>query len=63
MEENAGHFELIEGMEETVIIPLLKNKLLSESFSNAIIKDDRASTRVRRAPRDAAARDARAVPR
>ena len=27
MEEKAGQFELTEGMEETVIIPLLKNKL------------------------------------
>ena len=41
MEETAGQFELIEGMEETVIIPLLKNKLLSESFSKAIIKDEK----------------------
>ena len=28
-------------MEETVIIPLLKNKLLSESCSKAIIKDEK----------------------
>lgn len=41
MEETEGHFELIEGMEETVIIPLLKNKLMSESFSKAIIKDEK----------------------
>ena len=41
MEETAGHFELTEGMEETVIIPLLKNKLMSESFSKAIIKDEK----------------------
>ena len=37
----AGQFELVEGMEETVIIPLLKNKLLSESLSKAIIKDEK----------------------
>ncbi|KAA0965446.1 hypothetical protein FQ087_03830 [Sporosarcina sp. ANT_H38] len=41
IEEAAGQFELIEGMEETVIIPLLKNKLLSESFSQAIIKEEK----------------------
>jgi len=41
MKETAGHFELVEGMEETVIIPLLKNKLMSESFSKAIIKDEK----------------------
>ena len=41
MEEKAGQLELIEGMEETVIIPLLKNKLLSESLSKAIIKDEK----------------------
>jgi len=40
-EETAGHFELNEGMEETVIIPMLKNKLMSESFSKAIIKDEK----------------------
>ena len=40
VEETAGQFELIKGMEETVLIPLLKNKLLSESFSKAIIKDE-----------------------
>jgi similar to stage IV sporulation protein len=41
VEEKAGQFELIKGMEETVIIPLLKNKLLSESFTKAIIKDEK----------------------
>ena len=34
-----GKFELAEGMEETVLVPLLKNKLLSETFSNAVIVD------------------------
>jgi similar to stage IV sporulation protein len=41
MKETAGHFELKEGMEETVLIPLLKNKLLSDSFSKAIILDEK----------------------
>ncbi|MFJ7933618.1 sporulation protein YqfD [Sporosarcina sp. NPDC096371] len=41
VQETAGQFELVEGMEETVIIPLLKNKLLSESLSKAIIRDEK----------------------
>ncbi len=41
VEEKSGQFELVEGMEETVLIPLLKNKLLSESFSKAIVRDEK----------------------
>lgn len=39
--EKAGQFELAEGMEETVLIPLLKNKLLAESLTKAIIQDEK----------------------
>lgn len=39
--EKTGQLELSEGMEETVIIPLLKNKFLSESLSKAIIQDEK----------------------
>ena len=41
MEEKSGQFELVEGMEETVLIPLLKSKLMSESFSKAIVLDEK----------------------
>ncbi|CAM3116789.1 sporulation protein YqfD [Filibacter tadaridae] len=36
-----GQFELTKGMEETVIVPLLKNKYLSQASPQAIIKDDK----------------------
>lgn len=36
-----GQMELKEGMEETILIPLLKNKLLSESLSKAVIQDEK----------------------
>lgn len=39
--EKDGQLHLTEGMEETVIVPLLKTKLLSESASSAIIKDEK----------------------
>ncbi|WP_342505227.1 sporulation protein YqfD [Sporosarcina sp. FSL K6-2383] len=39
--DKAGQFELVVGMEETVLIPLLKNKLLSESLSKAIVQDEK----------------------
>ena len=39
--ETTGQFELKEGMEETVLIPLLKNKLVSESLSKTIIIDEK----------------------
>ena len=39
--EKDGQLQLTEGMEETVIVPLLKTKLLSESASSAIIKDEK----------------------
>ncbi|WP_203246878.1 sporulation protein YqfD [Sporosarcina beigongshangi] len=39
--DRAGQFELVAGMEETVLIPLLKNKLLSESLTKAVIQDDK----------------------
>lgn len=39
--EDNAQLELTEGMEETVIIPLLKNQLLAEQGSDAIIKDDK----------------------
>lgn len=41
VEEKKVQFELIEGMEETILIPLLKDKLMSESFSKAIVKDEK----------------------
>ncbi|WP_318615070.1 sporulation protein YqfD [Sporosarcina sp. YIM B06819] len=41
VQEETGQLELMEGMEETVLIPLLKNKLLSESLSKAIIQDEK----------------------
>ncbi|MBE1553714.1 sporulation protein YqfD [Sporosarcina limicola] len=40
VKEIAGQFELAEGMEQTTLIPLLKYKLLSETFSKAIIRDE-----------------------
>ncbi len=40
VKEMIGQLELIEGMEETVLVPLLKNKLLSESLPEAIIQDE-----------------------
>ena len=36
-----GQLELKEGMEETILIPLLKNKLLSESLSKAVIQEEK----------------------
>jgi similar to stage IV sporulation protein len=39
-QEVAGEFELTEETEETVLVPLLKNKLLAETFSNAVIMDE-----------------------
>ena len=41
VEEKAGQLELAEGMEETVLIPLLKNRLMSESFSKSVVKDEK----------------------
>ena len=39
--EDDRQLELTEGMEQTVIIPLIKRKLLAEHGSEAIIKDDK----------------------
>ena len=39
--KRAGQLELAEGMEETVLIPLLKNRLMSESFSKSVVKDEK----------------------
>ena len=39
--EESAQLELTEGMEKAVIIPLLKNQLLAEHGSDAIIKDDK----------------------
>lgn len=36
-----AQLELAEGMEEAVIVPLLKNQLLAEHGSDAVIKDDK----------------------
>ncbi|WP_172794006.1 sporulation protein YqfD [Sporosarcina sp. HYO08] len=41
IKEVGGSLELKKGMEKTVIIPLLKNKLLSEPSSKSIIKDEK----------------------
>ena len=41
MSEATAQLEIVEGMEETVIIPLLKMKLLAELGADAIIKDDK----------------------
>ncbi|MHC8517091.1 sporulation protein YqfD [Sporosarcina sp. ITBMC105] len=38
--DRKGQFELAEGMEETVIIPLIKYKIMTESSSELIIKDE-----------------------
>lgn len=38
--DRVEQFELTEGMEETVIIPLLKYKILSESQSDLIIREE-----------------------
>lgn len=38
--DQKGQFELAEGMEETVIIPLIKYKIMTESSSDLIIKDE-----------------------
>ncbi|MCG7345096.1 sporulation protein YqfD [Sporosarcina sp. ACRSL] len=39
-EDRRDQFELVEGMEEDVIIPLLKYKILNETQSDLIIKDE-----------------------
>lgn len=39
-EDRVDQFELTEGMEEEVIIPLLKYKILTETQSDLIIKDE-----------------------
>ena len=39
-EDSIDQFELQEGMEEEVIIPLLKYKILTETQSDLIIKDE-----------------------
>lgn len=39
--EADAQLEIIEGMEETVVIPLLEMKLLAELGADAIIKDDK----------------------
>lgn len=38
--DRVGKLELTEGMEETVILPLIKYKIMSESQSDLIIKDE-----------------------
>ena len=40
-EEATAQLEIVEGMEDTVIIPLLELKLLAELGADAIIKEDK----------------------
>jgi len=39
--EADAQLELTEGMEDAVIVPLLKNQLLAEHGSEAVVKDDK----------------------
>lgn len=39
--EKYAQLELVEGMEQTMIVPLIKRQLLAEHGSEAIIKDDK----------------------
>lgn len=41
IEERIGTLELREGMEETIILPLIRNRLLEEPYSKKVIKEEK----------------------